>query len=202
MKYLLATIVLVICLYGAYQFGKNRQALAPEITRIENYAFVREIAELATLEANGSSTIKSTNIKNDGTWTDALKKTLMEQSISVTIPYTAKYGVNLQDSALKIRRTDSVIRIHLPEPKLLSFELRLDRLEATNKKGWLLGEDDDRYTALQKQLYQDSRSQMEGNQVYLQRSRNKVASILQNYFATLGQTAVVTFDVGKVKTPE
>ncbi|KAK6025897.1 ribonuclease HII [Ostertagia ostertagi] len=151
--------------------------------------------ELASLEANGVSTFKTTNLTNDGSWTDALRKKFLENTVQISVPYTAKYGVDLKDSAMRIVRKDSIVEIHLPQPRLLSYELRLDRMETTNRSGWLLSPSDERYTELQKKLYTQSRAQLEANSLYLIDSRQRICTILEQYFLTLKLKSVCIFDM-------
>lgn len=192
-KSLLLLALVLILLYAGFQFGRNSRK-EDKVQLIENYSFVREIAELAALEANGMSKIKTTNLVNDGSWTDALRKKFMENTIEVSVPYIAKYGVDLKDSVMRIVHKDSVVEIHLPEPQLLSYELRLDRMEASNHSGWLVSPSDDRYTEIQKKLYVQSRAQMEQNTLYLNSSRQRICKILEQYFFTLGLKSVCIFD--------
>lgn len=188
-------LILLIFLYAGYQFGRNSRKSEGGTQLIENYSFVREIAELASLEANGMSTFKTTNLANDGSWTDALRKTFLENTVQISVPYTAKYGVDLSDSTMQIVRKDSVVEIHMPQPRLLSYELRLDRMETSNKTGWLLSPSDDRYTEIQKKLYAQSRAQLETNALYLNDSRQRICTILEQYFRTLNLKSVCIFDL-------
>jgi hypothetical protein len=188
-------LLLLIILYAGYQFGRNSNKPEGNVQLIENYSFVREIAELASLEANGVSTFKTTNLANDGSWTDALRKKFLENTVQISVPYTAKYGVDLKDSAMRIVRKDSIVEIHLPQPRLLSYELRLDRMETTSQSGWLLSPSDERYTELQKKLYTQSRAQLEANSLYLIDSRQRICTILEQYFLTLKLKSVCIFDM-------
>jgi len=188
-------LLLLIILYAGYQFGRNSNKPEGNVQLIENYSFVREIAELASLEANGVSTFKTTNLTNDGSWTDALRKKFLENTVQISVPYTAKYGVDLKDSAMRIVRKDSIVEIHLPQPRLLSYELRLDRMETTSQSGWLLSPSDERYTELQKKLYTQSRAQLEANSLYLIDSRQRICTILEQYFLTLKLKSVCIFDM-------
>ena len=189
-------LVLVSVIYAGYQLGRNTGRREGQTQLIENYSFVREIAELASLEVNGVTIFKSTNLANDGSWTDALRKTFLENTVQLSLPYTAKYGVDLQDSLMRIARKDSVVEIHLPQPKLLSFELRLDRLEASSRKGWLLGPNDELYTQIQKKLYAQSRAQLETNEIYLKSSRERIERMMTQYFLPLHLHSICIFEPG------
>lgn len=193
LRLLILLLILVALIYAGYQLGRNMARKEAETQLIENYSFVRNIAELASLEVNGTTTFKSTNLANDGSWTDALRKTFIENTIQLTVPYTAKYGVDLQNDSMRLVRKDSVVEIYLPEPRLLSYELRLDRIDASSRKGWLLGERDDRYTEIEKKLYAQSRTQLEGNAIYKNSSRDQVCVLLQKYFLSLHLRSVCIF---------
>ena len=195
MRLAILLLILVALLYAGYQFGRHAGRSDTKSQIIENYSFVKDIAELASLEANGVTTFKSTNLANDGSWSDALRKAFIENTVEINVPYTAKYGVNLGDSAMKIVYRDSLVEIHLPAPQLLSFEIRLDRLNTTAKRGAFTGADDERFADMQKKLYTESRAQLAGNTLYLSQSRARISRLLQEYFKTLGMRAVISWDV-------
>lgn len=179
-------IVLTAAVIVGLWIGRKQGQKDSQTVLIENYAFVRDIAELSSLEVNGISTYKSSNTgEDDGLWS-AVKKTLLEKSVNITAPYTAKYGVDLNDSNMHFERKDSVLLIYLPQPQLLSFELRLDRMETSNRKGWLMFQNDELYTGFQKRMYQQARTQLEQNTMYLHQSQEKICDILQRYFAPTG----------------
>ena len=196
LKLVTGLLLLLVFLYAGYEFGQHSGRQEAQTQLIENYSFVREIAELASLEADGISTLKSTNLANDNSWTDALRKSLFEKTIQVSIPYSAKYGVDLADSSLTIVRKDSLVYIHLPQPKLLSYELRLDRMEISARKGFFLGQNDELYNEAEKKLYAQSRAQMEGNALYLAKSKERIIAILQQYFGVMHLRVACVFDTG------
>lgn len=195
MRLVILLLILVALLYAGYQFGRNSARSDNKSQIIENYSFVKDIAELASLQADGSTTFKSTNLANDGSWSDALRKAFIENTVQIDVPYTAKYGVNLADSAMKIVYRDSLVEIHLPAPQLLSFEIRLDRLNTTAKRGAFTGADEERFAEMQKKLYTESRSQLANNQLYLNQSRDRISQLLREYFKTLGMKATIKYDV-------
>jgi len=197
-KVLRLTILLLLVLaliFGGYQIGKRLGGNDVRSELIENYSFVREIAELASLEVDGISTFKATNLANDGTFTDAFKRFFAEKTVSLSVPYVAKYGVDLRDSNMHIERQDSVVIVHLPAPKLLSYELRLDRLDANSKEGILYSSKADLYMTYQQKLYRDGRSQLEHNAIYLQQTKEGIAKLLQQYFGAAGLRTRCIFDL-------
>ena len=195
LRLLIALLIILALIYGGYEIGKRMGKSDVQSQLIENYSFVREIAELASLEVAGISTFTATNIANDGSFSDALKKFFAEKTVHLSVPYTAKYGVDLRDSNMRIVRRDSVIEIHLPAPRLLSYELRLDRMDATSREGMLLSSKADLYTIYQKQLYAEGRRQLERNKGYLSQTATGVSGLLVQYFRSAGLHAICIFDL-------
>lgn len=186
-------IVIIALVFMGYYLGKNNGANQVRSQVIENYSFVRQIAELGALEVNGVTNFKSTNLANDGSISDRLKKLFLEQTVHLSLPYTAKYGVDLKDSSLKITKQDSILLIELPRPKLLSFELRLDKLDASSRAGWLSSSSPDLYTDFQKQMYEESRAQLAGNGPYLAQTEAGIIALLKSYFKVTGFGVVCQF---------
>lgn len=195
MRYLVFLCLFIAALFLGFQAGKFFTSRNNNTELIQNYSFLRDIAELASLEVTGTTTITSSNVNNDGSFTDEMKRLFVEQTVRVSAPYTAKYGVDLQDSSLHIERNDSVLKIYLPPPKLLSYEINLNRMEASNRKGWFRLSNDETYNAFQKKMYAQSRGQLEKNEVFLKRSQDKVCNIIQKYFAPLNIRTICVFEV-------
>ena len=195
LRLLIALLILVALIYGGYELGKRfgRNDVRSEL--IENYSFVREIAELASLEVDGVSTFKATNLANDGSVSDAMKRFFAEKTVTLSVPYVAKYGVDLRDSNMRIERVDSIIVIHLPMPKLLSYELRLDRMDANSREGVLYASKADLYMQYQQKLYTQGRQQLQTNAIYLRQTQEGIARLLQQYFAATGLQTRCIFDL-------
>lgn len=201
MRNLLLLLIMVITLFAGYQAGKlmTEQNNKPQL--IENYAFVRNIAELASIEVTGTTSLNSTNLTNDGTFTDEFKRIFLQNTVRLSAPYTAKYGVNLGDSTLRIVHSDSVLKIYLPQPRLLSYEIHLDKLEASNQKGWFRFQRDEAYTAFQKKMYAEARAQLEKNEVFLTQSRDRICSIIQQYFAPRHVRTICIYETSILQLP-
>ncbi len=195
LRLLITLLILLALVYGGYELGRRigRNDVRSEL--IENYSFVREIAELASVEVDGVSTFKATNLANDGSFSDAVKRFFAEKSVSLSVPYVAKYGVDLRDSNMRIERKDSLVLVHLPAPKLLSYELRLDRLESSSREGILYASKADLYMSYQQQLYADGRRQLEHNAIYLRQTEEGIAKLLGQYFSAAGLRARCIFDL-------
>ncbi|SKA41305.1 Protein of unknown function [Chitinophaga eiseniae] len=170
---------------------------------ISNSTIVKEIAELASLDVRGTSSIKRSNIEDSGGWSDNLKKAFLENTVWVSIPYQAKYGVNIDSSKFYVEVSNKKIIVRLPEPRLLSYELKVDRMETANRKGWFLFQDDETYTAVQKKLYQTSRDQLQNNQIYIQQSKDKIRKVMEQYYAPFlkDHTLEVQFGAAGTATP-
>lgn len=182
MKKFLGFLVLIGLGVLVFWLGKQFGTKGVNQQILSNSLIVKEIAELASLEVQGSATIKRSNVENDGSWTSNFKKAFVENTIWVTIPYVAKYGISMEKDSVKVEVTDKKIVVELPEPKLLSYELRVDRMETANKKGVLLFSDDETYTDVQKKLYVESRQQMVGNKLYVNQSKEKIIRIIKEYY--------------------
>jgi hypothetical protein len=188
-------IVIIATIIVAYTIGRKKGEAESQTALIQNVAFVRDIAELASVEVTGNTTYRSSNIAEDASgFSAALRKAFLEKTISITSPYTAKYGIDLTAQNFHIQHLDTGIVVHLPHARLLSFELRLDRIETSAQKGALLFEDDDFYTSFEKKMYAQTRNQLETNTLYLKRAEEKVCGLMQRYFGVLGLEVRCVFE--------
>lgn len=203
MKKILYPVAIILAVILVFWLGKRFGTTNVSQEVISNSTIIKEIAELASLDVQGSASIKRSNIENNGDWTDNLKKAFLENTVWVTIPYQAKYGVNIDDKQFKVQLTDKKIIIRLPAPRLLSYELKMDRMETSNRKGWLLSQNDETYTDVQKTLYKTSRGQLEHNPVYIQQSKDKIRKIMEQYYAPFlkDHTLEIEYE-GDTKKPE
>ena len=199
-------IIYIVLLLGIglliFWLGKRSGTRIVSQEVISNSLIVKEIAELASLDVQGNASIKRSNIENSGGWTDNLKKTFLENTVWITIPYQAKYGVNIDDQHFKVSVNDKKIVIELPAPRLLSYELKIDKMETSNRKGWFLFQDDETYTDVQKSLYRTSRQQLENNPTYIQQSKDRIRKVMEQYYAPFlkDHTLEIRY-VGESKAP-
>lgn len=200
MKKFLGVLVLIGLGVLVFWLGKQFGTKGVNQEILSNSLIVKEIAELASLEVQGSATIKRTNVENDGSWTSNFKKAFVENTIWVTIPYVAKYGISVEKDSVQVEVSDKKIVVELPAPKLLSYELRVDRMETANRKGALLFSDDETYTDVQKKLYVESRQQLVGNKLYVNQSKEKIVKIIREYYKPFlkDHELIVSFDGEKV----
>ncbi|RAJ05099.1 uncharacterized protein DUF4230 [Chitinophaga skermanii] len=193
MKKIISWIVVIGVLLLVFWLGQRVGSRTVNQQILSNSLIVREIAELATLEVQGNASIKRSNVENDGSWTDNLKKVFAENTVWVNVPYTAKYGVTMDEKDFKLTPKEGAVLIELPAPRLLSYELRLNQMETGNSKGWLMFSDDETYTSVQKSLYESSRQQLQDNNLYIDQSKEKIRKIITQYYAPLNLKVEVKF---------
>ena len=194
MKKLIIWLVLVLTVVLVFWLGQRSGERIVNEKTLSNSLIVREIAELASLEVQGTASIKRSNLTNDGGWADNLRNVFAENTVWVTVPYTAKFGVNVNDKNFKVVAGAKEVLVSLPATQLLSYELRLDQMETANKKGWFMFSDDETYTDVQKRLYTTSRQQVEQNNAYREQSKEKIRKIIAQYYAPFNLLIKVKFD--------
>jgi hypothetical protein len=193
MKKLIVWLVLVLTIVLVFWLGQRSGARIVNEQTLANSLIVREIAELASLEVQGTATIKRSNLTNDGGWEDNLRKLFAENTVWVTVPYTAKFGVNVNDKNFTVVVGKNDVLVSLPATQLLSYELRLDQMETANKKGWFMFSDDETYTDVEKKLYTTSRQEVEQNNTYREQSKDKIRKIIAQYYAPFKLTVKIKF---------
>ncbi len=176
----------------AYFLGK-RSASRVVDNIVMNNVLIKQIAELSSLEVRGNATIKSSNISNDGSLADSFKKLFLERSFNISVPYTAKYGIDLGRQNINVKEKAKEVYIVLPDPQLLSYELRMDQSLAVSKKGLLETADEETYNRLMQKLYAQSRTQLENNETYRRQSKQKIKKIIEDYYAPLQYKVHITF---------
>lgn len=200
MKKLIVWIVLVLTIVLVFWLGQRMGSRTVNEQILSNSLIVKEIAELASLEVQGNASIKESNVNNDGGWTDNLKKVFAENTIWVTVPYTAKFGVDVNEKNFRVDLSEKEVLVTLPAPQLLSYELRLSEMETANKKGWLMFSDDETYINAQKKLYTTARAQMEQNNIYREQSKEKIRKIIAQYYEPFKLEVKVKFGDEAAKT--
>ncbi len=193
LRLLLITLLVIFALIGAYFIGHKAGEDKIKTTLINNTETVKQIAELASLEVTGISEINLTN-NQPNSLLGTLNNLFFENTINLRIPYTAKYGVDVQNLKLNLQRTDTTLNIYLPSTKLLSYELKLDKSQTLSKSGWLIVED---YTFLQQaqsKLYLKSREELEINTAHIKHAKINIAKTLKNYFEPFGFKVHIYFD--------
>lgn len=166
---------------------------------MQNVALIKEIAELGALEVSGFTKLKSSNLEPESGVISRLKNYFGENTLNISIPFEAKYGVDMSDQKLIINTKDSTAIIYLPDCKLLSLQLRLDKAEAMSKTGVFRNATIEEYLAAQKNLYVNVNTTLQNNESYKKMARNHISFILQKYYAPLGYKVDCRFEGVKEK---
>ncbi|MGG9972447.1 DUF4230 domain-containing protein [Ferruginibacter sp. SUN002] len=192
--------VVLVLLFGtaAYFLGKKNGSDHLTTTVVQNVNLVQQIAELSSLSVAGTTTVKLTNTNENAGFWNKFKNYLAENTLLVTLPYEAKYGVALKDQKAKIDTKGKTIQVYLPRCKLLSLQLRLDKLETMNQTGLFATTTIADLSNAQKQLYQQAFNTLTTNQAYIKQSEEQIISILKKYYEPLDYTVECIF--GDIKT--
>ena len=87
----------------------------------------------------------------------------------------------------------TVIIVTLPEPMLLSLELKLDKVQGFAKSGLLVTEDSENYLKVQKELYLKTRADLETNSSHKEKAKESLAAVFKKYLAPSGKKVIVKF---------
>ena len=179
-------IFLVLLIAAAFYFlGKKNGSNDVKTDIVQNTTLIKQIAELSALQVDGITTMKVSNKgDNAGLW-DKFKNYFAENTLYLSIPYTAKYGVDMNNVNMNISQKDSLVIIYLPKSKLLSLQLLLDKVDAMGKTGVFNSITLEQYIGVQKQLYLECNNQLSANAKNIQLAETNIRSILQKYYEPL-----------------
>jgi hypothetical protein len=188
-------IVLVLA-FGVAVYFLGRKSASNQITStvVQNVNLVQQIAELSALSVQGTTSAKLSNNNGDGGMWDKFKNYFAENTLQVTLPYEAKYGVELKDKKIAVDTKDKTVIIHLPKCKLLSLQLQLDKLELMNQTGLFASTTIKDLSLAQKQLYQQAQASLSNNTGYIQQAELQITNILKNYYEPLGFSVECIFE--------
>ncbi len=179
---LLAGLLLALVFF----WGKREGAFETKVSIVQNIEMVRQVAELASLEVNGSTNVKVSNAGNVNDLWGRFKDYFWENTIHVSVPFTAKYGVDLANQKMDVTTRDTSVVITLPPGKLLSLQLRLDELEVMNQNGLFVKTTAADLKDAQKQLYQQALKNLSAQQGLILQAQKHISDILIKYYAPLG----------------
>jgi hypothetical protein len=187
--------IVLVLLFGAaaYFLGKKNGNNQMTTTVVQNVNLVQQIAELSALSVQGTTSAKITNNEGSGGMWDKFKNYLAENTLQVTLPYEAKYGVQLQDKKVTVDTKDKTVIINLPKCKLLSLQLQLDKLEMMNQTGLFASTTIKDLSTAQKQLYEQAQASLTNNEGYLKQAELQITNILKNYYEPLGYQVQCVF---------
>ena len=194
MKSTTIIIVLLLLLCGAMYFlGKKNGTTEIKATIINNQLMVQQIAELSALDVSGSTTAKLSNAGDNKSFWEGFKNYLAENTLQVTVPYHAKYGVDMSKGRVSINRNDTAVVLNFPPVKLLSFQLLLDKIEVMNQTGLFNRTTIADMRKAQQQMYLSTNAQLSNNEGYHTKAREHITSIFTQYYKPLGYKVICNF---------
>jgi hypothetical protein len=180
-------IVIVLLLCGAvYLLGKKNGSTQVRAEVVNNVQLIQQIAELAVLEANGQTTVKLSNADAEsGVWAN-FKNFFTENTLQLSLPYTAKYGVDMNGSTVKLSQKDTLVTIGLPPVKMLSLQLRLDKMQLMNQTGLFAETTIQDMQRAQEQLYKAAQQGLVNDPALLGKARAQLQAVFTRYYQPLG----------------
>jgi Protein of unknown function (DUF4230) len=193
MKRFIVTFFLFLAvLITGYYFGQKQNKDKTVNYIIDNRQFAKEIAEISSLEITGNQTVKFTNIGQDASFYNRMKKYFYENTLDISVPFIAKYGISLQDKDFEITKiTSDSIHVHLPDCTLKSLQLEMDKLVTSSHTGFFNFSSIEDLKEAQKVLYTQANVQLQQNGEYLQKARNNIIHMLTSYYAQAGIKAKI-----------
>jgi hypothetical protein len=192
-KGILIAIAILLLLFAVYKVAFEWGKDAGKSTFIQHYEIVKDIAELGALEVDGVAKYKVTNKEEATTWSALINNIAFEKTVALDIPYIAKFGIDLNKDTFNITNREKSITVRLPEPILLSLEMKLDKVGNMQKSGLLVAEDSELYLKAQKELYLKTRTELEQSADKKERAKASLRKIFTKYFAPAGKEVVVVF---------
>lgn len=188
------TIFLIILVAVAFYFlGKKNGKSETKISVTENVAVIKLIAEMSALDVSGNIGLKISNKgEEEGGW-DRFKNYLAENTLQVSIPFTAKFGVDMKDQKMNIDTKSGTATVYLPHCKLLSLQLKMDAMETMSQTGIFTHASMDDLVKAQKKLYAEALKKTEGNPGYIKLAENHISTIMNSYYAPLGYKVKCVF---------
>ena len=176
-----------------YFFGKKNGASDTKISMVENVEMIKQIAELAALDVTGNVKLKISNKADEsGVWSK-FKNYFSENTLLVSLPYEAKFGVDMSNQKMTVDTKANTATINLPPCKLLSFQLKLDKMETMAQTGIFTSASIDDLVKAQKQLYTQALQKIEKDATYISMAEKHITEIMTNYYKPLGYTVKCIF---------
>lgn len=202
MKTNVVLIFLIVLVAGAfYLLGKKNGASSQKTTMVENVNLVKLIAELGALDVTGKLDMKVSNKgEESGNW-DRFKNYLAENTLQVSVPFEAKFGVDMSHQKMNINTKDSLAVISLPHARLLSLQLKMDRLETMTQTGIFTKTSMDDLVKAQKRMYVQAMEKIEKDPAYIKLAEDHIVTILDNYYKPLGYKVKCEFTNAGAEKP-
>lgn len=192
-KGIVLIVLLLLSMVGIFFIGQRMGEKNLKTSFFTHIDMVKEIAELGSLEVKGVATVTLTNIEEENSWYSFIKKTFIEKTITLSMPYTAKYGVDMQNDVFNIVEKQTEIEVTLPSAKLLSFEAHLDQKQGMIQKGYFIFPDENAFRDAEQKLYTENKKKLEEDKENLKKAENKVKDIMEKYFKPFNKPVKVTF---------
>jgi len=189
----LLILILVAAIAIAFYFlGKKNGSNQTKTTMIENIALVKQIAELSSLQVSGTTQLKVTNSGGDGTW-EKFKDYFVENTLQVTIPFDARFGVDMSKQQMKVDRKSGKVTLYFPACTLLSLQLRLDKLETMSETGILTSASISDLVKAENRMYIQAQEKLAGNEAYKKLAQENIQATLQKYYEPMGFKVTCVF---------
>ena len=184
--FILIIIGVILALFLVYRLAYDKGKKDMQVNYANNASIIKEIAELAALDVQGNTTINVSNKSDDRNILGQLKNLLAENTMNISLPYEAKYGIDLSKQEVNINTKDSTVTIFLPEAKLLSLQLRMDKIQGISRTGLFYSQSLDDYMKVHQKMYEESLKTLENNSNYKNMAQNHIRDILTRYYSPLG----------------
>ncbi len=189
----ITVVLILLAAAGFYFLGKKNGEANTKSTVVQNVAMVKEIAQLASLQVSGVTNIKMTNKAETGGVFDKLKNYFVENTLQLSIPYEAKYGVDMSNQQVNVDTKAGTATIYLPAVTLMSMQLRLDKLQSMTQAGILNSVSIDDFVKAQKEIYKTANATLETNQGFIKLSEENISNTLNKYYAPMGYKVKCVF---------
>ena len=198
MKNSFVILILVAAVALAFYFlGKKNGAGQTKTDIVQNVAIVKEIAQLASLEVSGNTKIKISNKGENTVFWDKVKNYFAETTLQVSVPYEAKYGVDMRNQEMDVDTKAGTATIYLPAVKMLSMQLRLDKMESMQQTGIFSSVSIDAFVKAQKEMYAAANTTLENNAAYIKLAQDNIRNTLSRYYEPLGYKVNIVFGEAK-----
>lgn len=187
-------LALVLIIAAAFYFiGKKNGEGQMKSDVVQNISIIKEIAQLAALEVNGQTKITMTNKQSESGFWNKFKNYFTENTLQVSLPYEAKYGVDLRNQKIDIDTKAGEVTLILPPCKLLSLQLRLDKIESMSQAGVFNTVTISDFVKAQKELYATASASLETNSAFIKLAEDNIRNTLNKYYAPLDYKVNIVF---------
>ena len=185
--------LILICSIAFYFLGKKNGVSDVKISIVENVEMIKQIAELGALDVTGNLKLKVSNKDDDnGTWSK-FKNYFSENTLLVTVPYEAKFGVDMKNQKMNVDTKANTVSIYLPHCKLLSLQLKMDRMETMTQTGIFASATMSDLVKAQKQLYTQAIQNIQQDPSYISMAEKHISEIMTKYYKPIGYSVTCIY---------